>query len=419
MTYEEAVDYLYRLAPSFQQVGRRAYKEGLGGSLALDDLFGHPHRRFRSIHIAGTNGKGSVAHTLAAMLQAEGFRVGLYTSPHLLSFRERIRVDGVEIGKREVSRFVERYRGAFEPLRPSFFELTTALAFKHFAEQGVDWAVVETGLGGRLDSTNIITPELSVITNIALDHTDMLGSTLAQIAGEKAGIIKRGVPVVVGQATEETRPVFEARAREMGAEIVYAQPLEARRAGAGWMYGDIYGELGGDYQPLNAATILAAARRLGIGEESIRSGFAHVCRLTGLRGRWEQLREEPRVVCDTGHNPDAFAYLVPQIEVQEAETRRLVLGMVGDKDWRAVVGMLPRDAVYYFVKPSTHRALDPELLAEAARARGLRCSVEGDVMGGYKKALRESSCRDFVFVGGSSYVVSDLLAHLRSSRTKL
>lgn len=411
---------MYRLAPSFQQVGRAAYKEGLDNSLALDRFFHHPHRRFRSVHIAGTNGKGSVAHTLAAILQAEGYRVGLYTSPHLLSFRERIRVDGKPIGKRTVSRFVEKNRGWFATLCPSFFELTTALAFKHFADSEVDWAVVETGLGGRLDCTNIITPKLAVITNIALDHTDMLGDTLPKIAAEKAGIIKRGVPVVVGQVDDDVRAVFEQKAQQMDAPLVLAPPVGAEREGTGWLYdGWLYGELGGAYQPHNAAVVLAAARRLGLSEENIGRGFANVCSLTGLRGRWEQVHDEPRVVCDTGHNPDAFACLVPQIEAQEGEAKRLVIGMVDDKDWRSVVAMLPTDAVCYFVKPSTHRGLNPSLLVEAARERGISCSAFADVRSGYKKALHDSSCRDFVFVGGSSYVVSDLLAYLRSSRTKL
>ncbi len=311
MTYEETIDYLFTAAPLFQNVGGAAYKEGLENTMLLDEHFGHPHREFKTIHVAGTNGKGSCSHTLAAILQASGLRVGLFTSPHLVDFRERIRVNGEMIPREEVIRFVEEERGFFEPLHPSFFELTTAMAFRYFAEQKVDVAVVEVGLGGRLDCTNIITPEVCVITNISFDHVAYLGNTLAKIAGEKAGIIKAGVPVVIGETTDETRPVFEAKAKEVGAPIHYAEKevnvidyLFNQKSGINYItdtYGTIEGELGGLCQLKNTATILCAVDRLKeqgfrIRKSDVRKGFAQVCELTGLMGRWQTLREEPQGV---------------------------------------------------------------------------------------------------------------------------
>ena len=345
MTYKETTEYLFSQLPMFEKQGAAGYKEGLYNTKELDRHFGHPHRSYRTIHVAGTNGKGSCSHTLAAFLQECGYRVGLYTSPHLKDFRERIRVDGAPIGEKYVVDFVESERGFFEPLHPSFFELTTAMAFKYFKEQGVDFAVVEVGLGGRLDCTNIITPELSVITNISFDHTQFLGDTLAKIAAEKAGIIKSGVPVVVGESLPETRPVFTAKAAEAGAPIAFAEDdaevTSARPDGKGGMayatkhFGTLYGELGGIYQAKNANTVLTAIRQLtATGTvcandgahsrttgEAAKAAFARVSELTGLMGRWQKVRSHPTVVCDTGHNVGGWKYLGEQL--RQVECRKM------------------------------------------------------------------------------------------------
>lgn len=439
MGYEEAEEFIYGLAPSFQQVGRRAYKAGMGNTLELDRHLGHPHRKYGTIHVGGTNGKGSTAHTLAAILQAAGYRVGLYTSPHLLSLRERVRIDGQEMEKAAVAEFVEREKGLLERMRPSFFELTTAMALDYFARRDVDVAVVEVGLGGRLDCTNVLEPLVAVITNIGLDHTDLLGHTLGEIAAEKAGIIKRKTPVVVGKTTEETLPVFRRKAEEMGAPLwlAYApSPLSGAERAAGkpgWIYtlrdtGErIYGELGGECQKENAATILKTVevlrglpegKRLKITDGDVRKGFAEVCSMTGLRGRWETMGESPKVVCDTGHNADAFKYIVEQLEGVKAKNLRIVMGMVSDKDYRTVVGMLPRRAKCYFARATTRRSLGAEALAEVARERGMECETFGDVGSAYRKAMEEAEREDFIFVGGSTYVVADLLDYLRSRTTK-
>lgn len=424
-TYEETLQYLYDCVPMFQQVGSAGYKEGLENTLLLDEHFGHPHRHFRTIHVAGTNGKGSCSHTLAAMLQAAGLRVGLYTSPHLVDFRERIRVDGVPIEKETVVEFVERERPFFEPLRPSFFELTTALAFKYFADRQVDIAVIEVGLGGRLDCTNIITPLLSVITNISFDHVQFLGHTLAQIASEKAGIIKPGVPVVIGETTPETRPVFQEKARAEGAPIRFAEDegalIEAIPLAEGGFryttadYGTLRGELGGFCQEKNTRTLLTALRVLRtlvpeVDERAVREGFARVCELTGLRGRWQTLRTRPTVVCDTGHNVGGMRYIAGQLRRQTCRRLRIVLGMVSDKDADGVLSLLPSDAAYYFTRASVRRARPAEELRDLALRHGLKGESYPDVPTAVRAAMRDASPDDFIFVGGSSFVVADLLA---------
>lgn len=427
MDYKQTVEYLFNSTPVFEKVGAVAYKEGLYNTKMLDQHFGHPHTQYKTIHVAGTNGKGSCSHTIAAILQSAGLRVGLYTSPHLVDFRERIRVNGECISEQYVVDFVEKERAFFEPLHPSFFELTTAMAFKYFADRQVDVAVVEVGLGGRLDCTNIITPSVSVITNISFDHTQFLGDTLAKIASEKAGIIKPGVPVVVGEYTAETRPVFEAKARECGSKIIFAQDHEevvsARHetvAGITYEtrhYGQIYGELSGDYQIKNANTILNAVGVLltdGIlaGTESVKYGFAHVCSLTGLAGRWQVLGNNPLVVCDTGHNVGGWNYLSKQIKAQKCDVLRIVFGMVDDKDINHVMQMLPKNAVYYFTQASTHRAIPVAKVCDVASAHGLSGKGYASVAGAYKAAMDDAAAGDFVFVGGSSYIVADLLTAL-------
>ena len=429
MNYQETVEYLFNSTPVFEKVGASAYKEGLYNTKELDAHFGHPHTKYKTIHVAGTNGKGSCSHTIAAILQAEGYKVGLYTSPHLVDFRERIRVNGVCINEQYVVDFVENERAFFEPLHPSFFELTTALAFKYFANQEVDIAVIEVGLGGRLDCTNIITPILSVITNISFDHTQFLGDTLAKIAGEKAGIIKSGVPVVVGESNEETRPVFEAKAKAEHAPIIFAEDtpevIERTLEAEGQIYyttahyETLHGELCGEYQTKNTNTILHAINalwQLGVvkHKRSIEEGFAHVCEQTGFMGRWQVLNHKPLVVCDAGHNVGGWQYLSRQIKEQRCSARRIVFGMVDDKDISRVMEMLPKDATYYFTQASTHRAVSAARVAELGASRGLKGKAFPSVATAYKTAMTDATTDDFVFIGGSCYVVADLLTWLKS-----
>ena len=409
MDYQHTLEYLYNSVPMFQQVGSSAYKEGLENTLALDEHFGHPHRNFRTIHVAGTNGKGSCSHTLAAILQEAGYRTGLYTSPHLVDFRERIRVNGQPIPEEYVIRFVEEERSFFEPLSPSFFELTTAIAFRYFADQKVDVAIIEVGLGGRLDCTNIIRPDLCIITNISFDHTQFLGSTLAQIASEKAGIIKQGIPVVIGETTPETRPVFAEKAQAVQAPICFAEDHVPEE------YSDMDYELKGLYQEKNRRTLLTALpllKKAGyhLSEQAIRNGFAHVCELTGLMGRWQKLQDAPTLICDTGHNVGGITYIAEQLKQQTYRKLHIVMGMVNDKDIRGVLALLPRDADYYFTKASVKRALPEAELARLANAAGLQGECYPDVPTAVRAAQEKSLPEDFIFVGGSSFIVADLLA---------
>ena len=431
MDYKQTVEYLFNSTPVFEKVGTSAYKEGLSNTLTLDEHFGHPHTHFKSIHIAGTNGKGSCSHTIAAILQSAGYKVGLYTSPHLVDFRERIRVNGVCIDEQYVIDFVENERHFFEPLHPSFFELTTALAFKYFAEQKVDIAIIEVGLGGRLDCTNIITPLVSVITNISLDHTMFLGDTLAKIAKEKAGIIKHEVPVIVGEANDETRPVFERVAREHNAPIVFAEDssdiISVKVDGLSGIdytttgYGNFKGALGGSYQVKNANTILHVvdllrSSKISISTACVQKGFAEVCALTGLMGRWQTVHRQPLVVCDTGHNEGGWQYLGKQILQPECKTRRIVFGMVDDKDIDHVMNHLPTNAVYYFTRATTHRAIPETKVQEYGKLHNLYGNCYGSVAEAYEAALSEADSKDFIFVGGSSYVVADFLEHLQQNK---
>lgn len=417
MNYQETTEYLFNSTPVFEKIGAKAYKPGLQTTFALDDHFGHPHQKYKTIHIAGTNGKGSCSHTLAAILQSQGYKVGLYTSPHLVDFRERIRVNGECVPEQYVIDFVEENRAFFEPLHPSFFELTTAMALKYFAEQEVDYAVIEVGLGGRLDCTNIITPILSIITNISFDHTQFLGNTLAEIAGEKAGIIKPGVPVVIGEYLPETRPVFENKAKAENAPILFAQDFDADHLESSETC-DVDMELKGSYQERNKKTILTALhilrQKLAISDEAIREGFAHVCELTGLRGRWEKLNDAPLTICDTGHNLAGWNYLAPQISSVKAETKHIVFGMVDDKDVVHVLQLLKEKlenrVKYYWTQPSTKRAIPVEKLSELALKLGLHGETYHSVKEAYNAALKNAEKDDFVFVGGSSYVVADLLS---------
>ncbi|MGP1549025.1 MAG: bifunctional folylpolyglutamate synthase/dihydrofolate synthase [Prevotella sp.] len=418
MNYEETINYLYNAAPAFEKVGAGAYKEGLSNTHILDKHFNHPHKQFKTIHIAGTNGKGSCSHTLASILQSQGYKVGLYTSPHLVDFRERIRVNRECISEERVIRFVEKEKSFFEPLQPSFFELTTALAFLYFAEQNVDIAVIEVGLGGRLDCTNIITPILSVITNISFDHTQFLGNTLAKIAREKAGIIKNGVPVLVGETCEETRPVFEQVAREHDATLYYAED--------NIIEGDYEFELKGAYQEKNKNTILNIVRllrnQIDISNDAVINGMKNVCELTGLMGRWQTISNTPLTICDTGHNLAGWKYLHKQIkETYEAirsktvntSMLRIVFGMVDDKDIEAVMELLPKNATYYYCQASTHRAIPSTRINGIALNLNISGQAFSTVEEAYNAVRKDAMKDDFIFIGGSSYVVADLFTYLK------
>ncbi len=437
MNYQETCEYLYSQTPMFEQQGTDGYKEGLSNTLALDEHFGHPHCQYATIHVAGTNGKGSVSHTLAAILQSCGYKVGLYTSPHLVDFRERIRVNGKMISEDYVVDFVEKERQFFEPLHPSFFEVTTAMALRYFADMQIDIAVVEVGLGGRLDCTNIITPIVSIITNISLDHTQLLGDTLEKIAAEKAGIIKAGVPVVIGEATAETRPVFEQKAKEMGSPIVFAEDkpeiVSAQPLPNGGMHyvtvhlGEYDGDLSGIYQEKNLNTTFFALRVLtGKGylcrcqKESnfaknrleLEEALKNVCMLTGLQGRWQTLKNAPHVICDTGHNVAGWQYIVRQLENTPCQHMHIVFGMVDDKDIDTILDMLPKHATYYFTKASTKRAIGENVIRSLAMQRGIEGLAFPSVYEAYKAAMENAAHDDLVFVGGSTYVVGDLLKNL-------
>lgn len=408
MTYSEATEYLFTSAPLFQNIGAGAYKEGLGNTEALDTHFGHPHRKYMTIHVAGTNGKGSVSHTLAAILQSAGYRVGLYTSPHLVDFRERIRVNGEMISKERVVKFIEEERSFFEPLHPSFFELATALAFKYFEEAAVDIAVIETGLGGRLDCTNIVSPILSIITNISFDHIQFLGNTLPAIAKEKAGIIKPGTPVVIGETGEnrDVKTVFLEKSLEMQSPIYFADELNHPHRKT---------QLKGYCQGKNTQTILTALdilkEKLNISQESIDKGFLNVCELTGLMGRWQILNISPLTICDTGHNVGGWEYLARQLESTPG-TLHIVIGMVGDKDVNKVVSMLPKRGKYYFTQASVARAMPVEQFTEIARKNGLEGVSFSNVNEAYNAAMKDASTNDTIFVGGSTFIVADLLENI-------
>lgn len=431
MNYREAIEYLCVQAPMFQQIGSGAYKEGLGTTLLLDEHAGHPHRQFRSVHIAGTNGKGSTAHTLAAIFQAAGYRTGLYTSPHLTDFSERIRVNGQPINQQYVIDFLESNKEFHEPLHPSFFELTTCMAFSYFAHCHVDIAIIETGLGGRLDCTNIITPDLSVITNIGFDHMQFLGGTLAEIAGEKAGIIKSGVTAVIGEDNPETRPVFQAKAGETHSRIVFAQDNckvnSISDSSCGKVYYDtapypqLETELKGYCQSNNANTILHAVEELRhkgwiLPECAVRQGFAQVCGMTGLRGRWQKLSASPDIICDTGHNSHGLKYIarhLTDIAVHPSSGKlRIVFGMVNDKDIDVVLNLMPKNAVWYYTQASVRRALPADRLREMAVAAGHDGSgrTYPTVSEAVNAARNDASVNDTIFVGGSSFVVADLLS---------
>lgn len=408
MNYSECIQYLYAQLPQFQVIGAGAYKPGLQNAEALDAWCGHPHEAFPCVHVAGTNGKGSVSNLLASVLQEAGYKVGLFTSPHLKDFRERIRVNGQMISQEDVCRFTESYIEAKLEVQPSFFELTTMMAFQYFAQQQVDIAIIEVGLGGRLDSTNIIRPILSVITSISFDHVALLGDTLPQIAMEKAGIIKPGVPVVVAENPEEVLAVVRAQARERKSPI--CENLEDNR------FKKLQGidcALKGYYTAENARTVLMAldilAETFFINEDIVRRAFVNVLKNTGLRGRWEVLQEKPLCICDTGHNEAGIRYIVKQLLDTPHRRLHMVIGVVSDKDVDHILALLPKDALYYFTKASIPRALPEDELAEKAAAYALKGSTYPTVLQAKEAALQAASDDDLVFVGGSNFVVAEIL----------
>lgn len=424
MTYQETIEYLYNQLPVYQKVGGSAYKEGLDNSLALDKYFSHPHTKYKTIHIAGTNGKGSTSHLLAAILQQSGYKVGLYTSPHLLDFRERIRVNGEKIPEQYVVEFVDRHREAFEPIQPSFFELTMMMAFQYFADTEVDIAVIEVGLGGRLDSTNIITPVLSIITNISFDHMQFLGNTLEKIAAEKAGIIKKAIPVIIGEAEGSVRKVFEDTAARVGTPIIFAEDekliYSSLKTASGWLYDTKYylqlkGELSGYAQVKNTATVLCAIRELQkqgytIPSKAVYNSFAYVNEYTGLMGRWQILQDyNPKIVCDTGHNEAGIKYISEQLKSERYDTLHIILGMVNDKDISSVLSLLPKKAIYYFTKAAIPRSMNERKLQELAMSKGLAGYSYPTVKEAVQAARDWATPSDFIFIGGSNFVVADAL----------
>lgn len=445
MNYQQTIDYLYASQPAFHLVGASAYKPGLDNIYRLMAHLGNPHEQLRAVHVAGTNGKGSTSHLIAAALQAQGYKVGLFTSPHLVDFRERIRISGEMIPQETVVQFVADHRAFLDEVRPSFFETTMAMAFWYFVEQQVDIAVVEVGLGGRLDSTNILTPLLSVITNIGIDHTEFLGDTLAQIAEEKAGIIKPNIPCVVGETHPETQEVFLSRARVCN---ILGDGLETTDCRL-W-FADQCGymrkrrlkevpacQLQGSYQEKNQQTAFVALQVLRnicgveLSKEAIAKGFAEVCTLTGLRGRWEVLSQKPLTICDTGHNGHGLRYVAEQLSVLIASSPNslsphrlhIIFGMVNDKDIDTVLGLLPKNAVYYFTQPATSRALPAEELCRRWHAlhpiantqlpianRQSSISAFSTVREALAAAQRAASADDIIFIGGSNYVVGEVLS---------
>lgn len=408
-SYAEVTEFLFKRIPQFQRVGADAYKPGLENMREIARRVGNPERGLKCVHVAGTNGKGSVSNLIAATLQKAGYTTGLYTSPHLVDFRERMRIDGKMISEQEVVDFVNKNRQMIEECNPSFFELSTVMAFDYFARNSVDTAVIEVGLGGRLDSTNIINPDLCVITNISKDHTQFLGNTLKEIAGEKAGIIKPGVPVVIGESDPEYDSVFVNKAKSEGASLSFAH-YDGKLPEC---------QLTGLYQSRNIVTALSAITRLReecgyeISEDAIKEGFGNVCDITGFCGRWMTLGSEPTVICDAGHNYAGIEYVAQQLEKEKKNVLHMVVGFVKDKDIDNILKLLPKKGRYYFAKASIPRALDASELRTKAMSNGLHGNAYATVEEAYKTALGKAGKEDLVFVGGSCFVVADLLKSLQ------
>lgn len=432
MDYNQATEILFNSLPVFQFSGAGAYKPGLARIEALDQMLGYPHRNYATIHVGGTNGKGSTSHMLASVLQASGLRVGLYTSPHLKDFRERIRVNGEMISEEDVIGFVEDNIDFAKSIDASFFEITAAMAFKHFELNSVDVAIIEVGLGGRLDATNIITPQLSIITNIGLDHTQFLGSTIEAIAAEKAGIIKPRVPVIIAEGAEQIDPIFESCSQRMDAPILFAEDIFEVEEVTPFEQGQnitlrrtegttpcrryrLSLDLMGLYQKSNLRGVIVAIETLNnyygydISTEDIEEGVANVVRYTGLQGRWQQLSEEPLIVCDTGHNAHGMAEIAKQISLQSFERLYMVLGMVNDKDISSALRLLPKQAHYIFTQAAIERAMPAEELHSAAIEHGLHGEVVTTVCEAVERAKSLASSGDMIYIGGSNFVVAEVL----------
>ncbi|MFY7742028.1 MAG: bifunctional folylpolyglutamate synthase/dihydrofolate synthase [Flavobacterium sp.] len=406
MNYQETVNWLFNQLPMYQNQGASAYKPNLDNTILLANYLDNPEKKIKTIHVAGTNGKGSTSSLLASVLQEAGYKVGLYTSPHLKDYRERIKINGNEITEEFVTDFISKHKSFFESHQLSFFEMTVGLAFDYFVHEKVDIAIIEVGMGGRLDSTNIITPLISIITNIGLDHTQFLGNTLKAIAFEKAGIIKPKIPVVIGEFTTETKPVFVKKASETNSQFYFASEL----------VNDTYPTtLLGDYQIQNRKTVMQSIRILQqqnefiISEENIKKGFLNVIQNTGLAGRWQQLGENPKIICDTAHNKHGLSVVLKQLEKQKFEKLHIVLGVVNDKDLTEILPLFPKNALYYFCSPKNLRGLHPEILKQKAVEFGLKGKVYNSVSEAYKKAKEKSTAKDFIYVGGSTFVVAEIL----------
>ncbi|MFC6096909.1 bifunctional folylpolyglutamate synthase/dihydrofolate synthase [Flavobacterium qiangtangense] len=406
MNYSETLDWMFGQLPMYQKQGASAYKEDLTNTILLANHLNNPEKEIKTIHVAGTNGKGSTSHFLASILQEAGYKTGLYTSPHLKDFRERIKINGEDISQDFVVDFIASNQSFFEENQLSFFEMTVGLAFDYFRQENVDIAIIEVGLGGRLDSTNIISPLLSVITNIGLDHIQFLGNTIEKIASEKAGIIKPKTPVVIGEYTSETKPVFESKAKETQSEIFFASELIQET------YPSV---LLGDYQVQNKKTVLQAIRVLQsqnqfkISEGNIKDGFWNVVKNTGLQGRWQQLGTHPKIICDTAHNKHGLEIVMKQLQREDFDTLHFVLGVVNDKDLDDVLPLFPKNAKYYFCKPNIPRGLEASILAEKAIIFGLNGKVFNSVTEAYEEAKKNASENDFIYIGGSTFVVAEIL----------
>ena len=406
MNYQEIINWMFNQLPMYQLQGAAAYKKDLTNAYLLSNHLGNPEKNLRCIHVAGTNGKGSTSHMLASILQEAGYKVGLYTSPHLKDFRERIKINGIEISENFVCDFINTNKVLFEANDMSFFEMTVGLAFDYFTKEKVDLAIIEVGMGGRLDATNIINPLISVITNIGLDHTQFLGTTLEAIAFEKAGIIKPKIPVVIGEYTSETKPVFLEKALENNSNIYFASELILEHYSS---------DLIGNYQIHNKKTvvqtiaILNSLNEFNISESQIKSGLSNVIKNTGFEGRWQQLGEFPKIICDTAHNKNGLETVLKQIKNETYDTLHIVLGVVNDKDLKEILPLFPTDARYYFCKPNIPRGLDARILQEAAAAYDLKGEVYNSVSESYKIAVQNATNSDFIYVGGSTFVVAEIL----------
>lgn len=405
MTYEQTLEWMSAQLPIYQLQGASAYKANLDNGILLANHLGNPENKLNFIHVAGTNGKGSTSHLMASALQEAGYNVGLYTSPHLKDFRERIKINGDEISQQYVVSFIQKHKSFFEQHQLSFFEMTVGLAFSYFIDSNVDIAIIEVGLGGRLDATNIITPLLSVITNIGLDHTQFLGNTLDKIAGEKAGIIKNNVPVVIGQTTPETKSVFITKAAETNSEIVFASETQE----------NYESDLLGSYQLHNKKTALTALRKLQqvsdfkISENQIKKGFLSTRINTGLRGRWDQIGKNPTVICDTAHNADGLTSVLNQVESLKYGSLHIVLGVVNDKDLEKILPLFPKNAKYYFCSPNNSRGLPPEKLQQQAVRFSLVGEIYNSVSDAYQNALLSAATTDFILICGSTFIVAEVL----------